>query len=105
MRNIVIVGGTCFWSEYHFVPTAGHPASYPGIAQDFQHSFSVLRALPCDVFLGAHGGYFDMLTKLRRYRQNGPRVFLDPGGYKKFVMSSQETFEKAFRKQEIASVQ
>src|SRR5205807_1595759 len=26
-RNIVIVGGTGFWSEYHFVAMAGHPAS------------------------------------------------------------------------------
>ncbi|MGD1025136.1 MAG: subclass B3 metallo-beta-lactamase [Candidatus Sulfotelmatobacter sp.] len=56
MRNIVIVGGAGFWSEYHFVATPRHLVSYPGIVQDFQHTFSVLRALPCDVFLGAHGG-------------------------------------------------
>ena len=74
----------------------------PGIVQDFQHTFSVLRALPCDVFLGAHGGYFDMLTKLKRYPQEGPRVFIDPDGYKEFVADAQETFRKAFRKQEAA---
>jgi len=98
MRNIVIVGGTGFWSEYHFVATLGHPVSYPGIVQDFQHTFSVLRALPCDVFLGAHGGYFDMLTKLKRYPQDGPPVFIDPEGYRKFVAGAQETFEKALSK-------
>ena len=102
MRNIVIVGGTGFWSEYHFVATPGHPVSYPGIVQDFQHTFSLLRALPCDVFLGAHGGYFDMLTKLKRYPQDGPRVFIDPDGYKEFVADAQETFEKALSKQEAA---
>lgn len=69
-RNIVIVGGTGFWSEYHFVATPGHPVSYPGIVQDFQRTFVVLRGLQCDVFLGAHGGYFDMLTKLKYYRQD-----------------------------------
>jgi metallo-beta-lactamase class B len=103
MRNIVIVGGTVFWSEYHFVATPGHLVSYPGIVQDFQHTFSVLRALPCDVFLGAHGGYFDMLTKLKRYPPDGPHVFIDPEGYREFVANAQETFEKALSKQEAAA--
>jgi metallo-beta-lactamase class B len=76
--------------------------SYPNIAQDFQHTFSELRALPCDVFLGAHGGYFDMLSKLKEYAQTGPRVFIDPAGYKEFVDGAQETFRKALNKQEAA---
>ena len=102
-RNIVIVGGASFWSEFHFVATPGHPVSYPGIAQDFQHTFAVLRALPCDVFLGAHGGYFDMLTKLERYPKDGPRVFIDPAGYKDFVADSQKTFEQALTEQQAAA--
>jgi len=104
LRNIVIVGGTGFWSEYRFVATSRHPVSYPGIAEDFRHTFSALRALPCDVFLGAHGGYFDMLPKLKRYPQDGPRVFIDPNGYKKFVADAQQTFEKAFSKQKSAAI-
>jgi metallo-beta-lactamase class B len=103
MRNIVIVGGVGFWSEYHFVATHGHPVSYPGIVQDFQHTFLELRALPCDVFLGAHGGYFDMLTKLKRYKQDGPRVFIDPIGYKEFVADADETFRKELNKQQSAA--
>lgn len=99
-RDIVIVGGTGFWSEYHFVATPGHPVSYPGIVQDFQHTFAVLRVLPCDIFLGAHGGYFDMLAKLKRYPQDGPRVFFDPAGYKAFVADSQQAFENALSKQQ-----
>jgi metallo-beta-lactamase class B len=102
LRNIVIVGGTGFWSEYHFVATFAHPVSYPGIVPDFQHTFAVLRALPCDVFLGAHGGYFDMLTKLQHYPQDGPRVFIDPAGYKDFVADAQEIFEKGLTKQQAA---
>jgi metallo-beta-lactamase class B len=102
MRNIVIVGGTGFWSEYHFVATPTQPVSYPGIVQDFQHTFAVLRDLPCDVFLGAHGGYFDMLTKLKHYSKDGPRVFMDPAGYKEFVADAQETFAQALRKQQAA---
>lgn len=102
-RNIVIVGGVSFWSEYHFVATPSHPESYPGIAQDFQHTFATLRSLPGDVFLGAHGGYFDMLTKLKHYPQDGPHVFIDPAGYRNFVADAQQTFEQALRKQQAAA--
>ena len=101
-RNIVIVGGTGFWSEYHFVATPRHPVSYPGIVQDFQHTFVVLRGLPCDVFLGAHGGYFDMLDKLGHYSQDGPRAFIDSAGYRDFVADSEQTFKQALHTQQAA---
>jgi metallo-beta-lactamase class B len=100
LRNIVIVGGVSFWSEYHFVASAKHAASYSGIAQDFQHTFAELQALPCDVFLGAHASYFDMLEKLKRYPQDGPRVFIDHAGYQQFVAEAQRTFEQALREQQ-----
>jgi metallo-beta-lactamase class B len=103
MRNIVIVGGTGFWSEYRFVSTPAHAVSYPGIAQDFQHTFAVLYALPCDVFLGAHGGYFDLLTKLQHYSQKGPSTFIDPVGYQRFVTESEQDFNKALKDQQIAA--
>jgi metallo-beta-lactamase class B len=102
MRNIVIVGGTAFWSEYRFAATSGHQVSYPGIVQDFQHTFVELSRLPCDVFLGAHGGYFDLLKKLQLYPKGDPRVFIDPDGYKQFVAGSQEKFVKELDKQRAA---
>lgn len=104
LRDIVIVGGVGFWSEYHFVATAGHPVSYPGIVQDFQHTFAVLSALPCDVFLGAHGEYFHLREKLRAYPREGPRVWIDPDGYRAFVAAAQTTFVTALREQERAGV-
>jgi metallo-beta-lactamase class B len=100
LRNIVIVGGVSFWSEFHFVASPNHPVSYLGILQDFQRTFAVLRALPCDVFLGAHGSYFDMLTKLQHYPNEGPRVFIDPTGYENFVTRAQHTFEQAVSEQQ-----
>jgi metallo-beta-lactamase class B len=101
-RNIVIVGGVSFWSEFHFVSVGDHHESYPGIAQDFQHTFVELQGLPCDVFLGAHGQYFDMLTKLKRYKTDGPRVFIDPAGYKEFVADAKEVFDEELRKEQSA---
>ena len=103
LRNIVIVGGTSFWSEYRFVATHNHAVSYPGITQDFQHTFAVLRSLPCDVFLGAHGEYFDMLAKLQKYARVGPAVFIDPVGYRDYVAQAQHAFEQALGKQQANS--
>lgn len=99
-RNIVIVGGVGFWSEYHFIASSGHAVSYPGIVQDFRHTFATLRSLPCDIFLGAHGGYFDMLTKLKHYPHDGPHVFIDPAGYREFVADARKTFEQALATQQ-----
>jgi metallo-beta-lactamase class B len=109
LRNVVIVGGTGFWSDFHFVATPsqpgrpGHPASYPGIAQDFTATFVTLRQLPCDVFLGAHGMYFDMLAKLMRLPTEGPRVWLDPTGYQAYITDAQTTFETELAKQRAAA--
>jgi metallo-beta-lactamase class B len=100
LRNIVIVGGVSFWSEYRFVDAPRRPASYPGIAQDYRDTFATLRALPCDVFLGAHGQYFNLLAKLGDYPAEGPRVFIDPAGYQAFVEKAQRDFEQALASQE-----
>ena len=100
MRNVVIVGGVSFWSDFHFIDRPGQPASYPGIAQDFADTFRVLRSLPCDIFLGAHGGYFRLKTKLPRLAQSGPQVFLDATGYQAFVTRNEADFEAAVKKEQ-----
>ena len=41
-----------------------------------------------------------MLTKLGRYPQDGPRVFIGPAGYKDFVAGAQKTFEQELAKQQ-----
>jgi metallo-beta-lactamase class B len=105
LRNVVIVGGMTFWSDFHFVATANHPASYPGIADDFRHTFATLHALPCDIFLGSHGMYFDLTAKLKQYPTVGPRVFLDPTGYRQAIIEAEAAFNKAFAQQQAASAQ
>ena len=66
---------------------------YLDIARDYEKTFQVLAALPCDLFLGAHGAYFGMDAKLAKLKKGGPNPFVDPEGYKKFVAAT----EKAFR--------
>lgn len=68
---------------------------YPSIAQDFEHSFGVLRALPCDVFLSAHAGFFDMQGKRERlaaHPEGNP--FVDPKGYRKYLDQAEAAFRK-----------
>lgn len=59
-------------------------ADYPNIAQDFEHTFDVLRSLPCDVPLGSHPGMYGMAEKYAKLaaNPNGPNPYIDPAGYR-----------------------
>ncbi len=92
--NVVIIGGLSALDSYRLVATPGRPASYPGIAQDFRKTFTTLRGLPCDIFLGAHGAYFDMQQKLARRHDDSPAVWIDPAGYRRAVAEAQQNFER-----------
>jgi metallo-beta-lactamase class B len=98
-RNVVIVGSWNVNPGFRLVDTKARPASYPGIAADYAHTFVVLRGLPCDIFLGAHGVYFDMLEKLKRMPAEGSAVWVDPEGYKAAVAERQQAFEAELAKQ------
>jgi metallo-beta-lactamase class B len=99
-RNVVIVGGLTT-IDYRLASTPGHPATYPGIAQDFQHTFDLLKTLPCDIFLGAHGMYFNMLAKLDRANAGaGETVWVDPEGYKVAITHYGDEFHKVLLKQQ-----
>ncbi|HEY0784772.1 MAG TPA: subclass B3 metallo-beta-lactamase [Acidobacteriaceae bacterium] len=92
LREVVIVGGLWPLSQYQLVDAPGHKASYPGIEKEFQQTFDKLRALPCDIFLGSHGVYFDLLPKLARMPAEGEAVFLDRKGYLQTVNDAQAGF-------------
>lgn len=104
LRNVVIVGSWNVNSGYRLVGRPGHPASYPGIAADYEHTFAVLRALPCDIFLGAHGAYFNMLPKLARAQAgDGDSVWIDPGGYRRAVAEREQAFRAELARQQAAA--
>jgi metallo-beta-lactamase class B len=92
-----------FWSDFRLIDAGDQKASYPGIAEDFARTFRVLQSLPCDVFLGAHGSYFGLKSKLPRLEMEGPQVFLDPAGYKAFVAKGQAAFETELKKEQEAA--
>jgi metallo-beta-lactamase class B len=93
--HVVIVGSPNVNPGYKLV----NNTTYPRIADDYRHEFAVLRNLPCDIFLGAHGGYFDMLSKYDRFKNGDKTAFIDPAGYKAYIADRDQAFEAELKKQ------
>jgi metallo-beta-lactamase class B len=93
--HVVIVGGP---NLNPGTQLAGN-ATYPQIAADFQHGFDVLKALPCDIFLGAHGSYFDLTEKREQMKRGGTDVFIDPNRYKAYVADREKAFQAELNRQ------
>jgi len=93
--NVVIVGSPNVNPGYKLV----NNARYPQIATDYAHEFEVLKSLPCDIFLGAHGGYFDMQAKYARRNAGGANPYIDPEGYRAYVTEREQAFRKELAKQ------
>jgi metallo-beta-lactamase class B len=102
-HNVVIVGSWNVNPGFRLVDKPAQPASYPGIAADFEHTFMVLKSLPCDIFLGAHGQYFNMLGKLDQLKAApGTDVWVDPQGYQAAVAEKEQAFRDELKKQQEA---
>jgi metallo-beta-lactamase class B len=93
--NVVIVGSPNVNPGYKIVDNP----KYPHQAQDYEKTFAVLKSLPCDVFLGAHGAYFRLKAKYEKYRTQGPSAFIDPEGYKAYVSERESAFRRELARQ------
>ncbi len=87
--NAVIIGSPNVNPGYVLVGNK----TYPEIATDYERTFRVLKSLPVDLFLGAHGGYYGMEAKHAQLGTGKANPFIDPEGYRRYV----EDREKAFR--------
>ncbi|HYR82883.1 MAG TPA: subclass B3 metallo-beta-lactamase [Terriglobia bacterium] len=86
-----------------FMPSVGrnegvHVFNYPNhptIAEDYQKTFRVLKTLPCEVFLGPHGNFFDLNGKFARMQAGAKEnPFIDPVGCRQFVARGEAAFLK-----------
>jgi metallo-beta-lactamase class B len=96
--NAVIIGSPNVNPGYRLV----NNTAYPQIAEDYEKTFRVLKALSCDIFLGAHGNYFGLEAKYARLKKEGFSVFIDPEGYKKYVADKEQEFRNELAKQKAA---
>lgn len=96
--DVVIVGSPNVNEGYKLVSNA----EYPQIASDYQKTFNALRSLRCDVFLGAHGSYYDMESKYARITGN-TNPFIDPKGYREFVDDREHAYKAELAHQQAAA--
>jgi len=88
--DAVIVGSPNVNSGYRLTGRA----SYPGIAADYERMFQTLKSLHCDLFLGAHGGYYGMEAKYARLKGGDREAFVDPVGYARYVADREAAFRR-----------
>ena len=91
--NVLIAGGFAALDTYRLVDLPGKPASYPGILKDFKDGYALQRRLPCDIFLGAHGLYFNLLDKVARMPKEGPSVWLNSDQYRQLLDDSEKKID------------
>jgi metallo-beta-lactamase class B len=93
--HVVIVGSPNVNPGYKLI----NNKTYPQIADDYRHEFEELKKLPCDIFLGAHGGYFGLAEKYPRWQGGDKNAFIDPAGYKAYIADREQAFEGELKKQ------
>jgi metallo-beta-lactamase class B len=97
--DVVIVGGTAINPGVELLRNP----TWPGIADDFERTFRVLRALPCDVFLGAHGVYYGMAEKYKKLKAGADvNPFIDPEGYRAYVNRAEKEYLDQLAKEKAA---
>ena len=97
--NVVVLGSANVNAGYVLVGNK----NYPQIADDYVKTFATLKSLPCDVFLGAHGGYFGLKAKYEKVKAGATNPFLDPDGYRAYVADRNEAFQKERARQQQSS--
>ncbi|MCU1330241.1 MAG: Beta-lactamase [Bryobacterales bacterium] len=86
--DVVVVGSIGVNNARDLV---NNPA-YPNMVEDYQKSFRVLKALPCDIYLASHGKMYGLNEKYPKLTAGGPNPFVDPEGYKAHI----QLLERAF---------
>jgi len=77
--------------------------AYPQIAEDYERMWRILKSLPCDIFLGAHGAYFGLEKKYPLMKEGATNPFVDPEGYKNFIAQKEQDFRTELAKQKVTA--
>ncbi len=98
--KVVFVGSATVLPQYRLIDRPGARATYPGIEADYEKTFRVLKSLPCDVFLGAHGSFWSMSDKRQAMERNPTQnPFIDPWGYQAYIIRAEGVFQAQLQKE------
>lgn len=76
----------------------GNP-KYPNAVADFEHSFGVVAALPCDIPLAPHPEMVDFWARVAKRKQGDANALIDPAGCRAYAKDAYENFEAKLAKQ------
>jgi metallo-beta-lactamase class B len=93
--NAVIIGSPNVNPGYRLYKNP----KYPTIAEDYGKTFKTLKALPCDLFLGAHGAYYGLDKKYPKLNSGLGNPFIDSAGYLAYVTEREQAFLKELDRQ------
>jgi metallo-beta-lactamase class B len=77
--------------------------SYPGIGDDFRRSLRVLEDLQPDIWLQQHNETYAYDAKLKRSETEGAKAWVDPEGYRKWLVAQRLKFDEAIAKERAAA--
>ena len=64
----------------------------PTLVEDYRSSIRFLKTLPCDVYIGAHGKFFDLQEKYAQLNKGGANPYIDPNGYHAHIKLMEQSF-------------
>jgi len=99
--DVVIIGSPNVNPGYKLVGNT----RYPQIADDYERTFRVLKSLHCDLFLGAHGSYFDLGAKYARWKSGDATPFVDRDGCRAYIADRERAFRAELAKQSRSRVE
>lgn len=71
--------------------------SYPGIADNYRRSISILGKLKPDIWLTAHNSIDGYREKLARSAKEGAKAWVDPAGYDQFLAHEKKYLENQIK--------
>lgn len=81
---------------FHLV---GNPR-YPDIVRDFERSFAVVAALPCDIPIAPHPEMVDFWERVAKRKLDGVDAMIDPAGCRAYATDARQNFEAELARQQ-----
>jgi metallo-beta-lactamase class B len=71
-----------------------HNPTYPNVLKDFEKSFNVLSALPCDILLTPHPEFSDVMGRLHERDAGRSDAFINQSACRQYVEGSRTTLQQ-----------
>lgn len=79
-------------------PLIGNP-KYPDIVKDYDRSFALVAALPCEIPLAPHPDMVDFWERMAKREQGDADALMDPAGCRAYAQDARANFEAQLAKQ------